>query len=77
VKIRQPVLEIEDVSRVIVEHILRGDSGQVFIPDHINGAGILRALPNWVQEYIRNFISSDLRKIRLAQHAREADEGKT
>ncbi|OKL55217.1 hypothetical protein UA08_09515 [Talaromyces atroroseus] len=38
VKVRQPVLEVEDVAKVIVKHVLGGHSGQVNIPDWV-GAG--------------------------------------
>lgn len=66
---RQPVLEVEDVSKVIVKHVLNGNSGQVMIPNRIGHASIIRGFPNWLQEYARNFISLDLKKVRDATDA--------
>lgn len=63
-KLRQPILEVEDVSKVIVKHVLSGNSGQVIIPDRIGIASYIRALPNWTQEWVRNFISLDLKRVR-------------
>lgn len=74
VKFRQPILEVEDVGDVIVKHVLKGNSGQLIIPDRIRNAGLVRALPNWVQEMIRNVASLDLKKVRDAQDAQLAKE---
>lgn len=63
-KLRQPIFEVEDVSNVIVKHVLSGNSGQVCIPDRIGVASYIRAMPNWTQEWIRNFISLDLKRVR-------------
>jgi hypothetical protein len=70
-KLRQPILEVEDVSKVIVKHVLSGNSGQIAIPDRIGVASYIRALPNWTQEWIRNFISLDLKRVRDVVDARE------
>ena len=70
-KLRQPVFEVEDVSKVIVKHVLSGKSGQVCIPERIGVASYIRALPNWTQEWIRNFISLDLKRVRDYVDAQE------
>ncbi|KAH8703503.1 putative short-chain dehydrogenase/reductase 2 [Talaromyces proteolyticus] len=77
VKFRQPILEVEEVGDVITKHILSGNSGQVIIPKSIRNAGLVRALPNWIQEIIRNIASADLKKIREAQDAALAAEQKS
>ncbi|CRG91273.1 Short-chain dehydrogenase/reductase family 16C member 6 [Talaromyces islandicus] len=74
VKFRQPILEVEEVGDVIVKHVLKGNSGQLIIPNSIKNAGLVRALPNWIQEKIRNVASLDLKKIRDAQDAQLAKE---
>jgi hypothetical protein len=71
-KLRQPILEVEDVSKVIVKHVLSGNSGQVIIPGRIGIASYIRALPNWTQEWIRNSVSLDLKKVRDFVDSREA-----
>ncbi|EEA24858.1 hypothetical protein TMatcc_007956 [Talaromyces marneffei ATCC 18224] len=70
-KLKQPMFEVEDVSKVIVKHILSGNSGQVVIPDRIGAASYIRALPNWTQEWIRDDISLDLKRVRDFVEARE------
>lgn len=69
VKFNQPILEVGEVGDAIVKHVLKGNSGQLIIPSKIKNAGLVRALPNWVQELIRNAASLDLKKIRDAQDA--------
>jgi hypothetical protein len=74
VKFRQPILEVAEVGDAIVKHVLKGNSGQLIIPKSISNAGLVRALPNWIQELIRNIASLDLKKIRDAQDAQLARE---
>lgn len=66
---KQVVLEVADVSKVIVKHILSGKSGQISIPDRAGLGSVIRALPNWLQELIRNTISMNLKNVRDALDA--------
>lgn len=52
-------LEPEDVSNAVLKQIFSGNSGQVFIPSTQYYIGIIRALPNWIQEHLRDR-SSDM-----------------
>lgn len=70
----QPMLELDEVSSAIAKHIVSGNSGQVIIPGRIAVATLLRALPTWAQEHIRNTNSMDLRKIREQTEVLEAME---
>lgn len=47
-------LEPEEVSKAILDQILSGKGGQVMIPSSLTTAGLIRALPNWIQEIIRD-----------------------
>ena len=60
----QPVMSTEVVSRAVVHQILTQTSGQVILPPHLSGYGLLRALPSWLQELGRSKGSSALRKVR-------------
>lgn len=75
-KLRQPLLEVDDVTKVIVKHILSGSSGQISIPNHIGTGALLRGFPNWAQEWIRNYVSLDLKKARDALTAKELAQAK-
>jgi hypothetical protein len=76
VKFNQPILEVGHVSSKIVKHVLSGNSGQVIIPSRISFFSLFRALPNWVQEYIRGVGSKDLKRIRDYETALEAGRTK-
>lgn len=56
---------------MIVKHVLSGNSGQVSIPDKIGRGSYIRAMPNWAQEWVRNFIALDLKRVRDAVDAKE------
>lgn len=71
VRFNQPILEIDQVSRRIVKHVLSGNSGQVIIPSRVSFFSLFRALPNWLQEYIRGVGSKDLKRIRDYEMAKD------
>ncbi|KAI1083239.1 hypothetical protein F5B20DRAFT_452280 [Whalleya microplaca] len=48
------LLEPEAVADVILKHILAGNSGQVFIPGRYKPVALLRGLPWWYQNRVRN-----------------------
>lgn len=47
-------LEPERVANAIVKQILSGNSGQVMIPSELGVAALIRTLPNWMQERVRD-----------------------
>jgi all-trans-retinol dehydrogenase (NAD+) len=49
-----PVMEPEDVVDRIVERILACKGGQVFLPESVRWASMLRGAPNWLQDSVRS-----------------------
>lgn len=49
-----PVLEPEHVAGQIVNHILAGKEGQVFIPGRLSMISMIRGFPVFLQERIRD-----------------------
>jgi short-subunit dehydrogenase len=45
---KTPVLEPKDVAAPVVQHVLRGRSGSVFVPERFRYATIAKGLPDWV-----------------------------
>lgn len=60
-KFKDPVLEAEDVSSAIVAQVLRGRSGQLILPEALNGASTIRAWPAWLQIALRNKLAGSLK----------------
>lgn len=42
-----PVLTAQEVAGKVVDHILAGRSGSVFVPEHMRAGSLLRGLPDW------------------------------
>ncbi|CAI7639720.1 unnamed protein product [Penicillium glandicola] len=68
---RQPIMTPQVVSRAICKQILTQTSGQVILPASQSVARLVRAMPTWMQEAVRNFASGALKKMRAAQQAQE------
>ncbi|BDD60370.1 hypothetical protein MAP00_005497 [Monascus purpureus] len=50
----QPLLEPETVANAVVKQVLKGESGQIILPERYWIAGsFLRGFPNWIQEISR------------------------
>jgi hypothetical protein len=47
-------MSVEDVSRAVIKQLVRGNSGQVINAGWLGVALILRGLPIWLQELLRN-----------------------
>ena len=45
---KTPLLSTEEVARPVVEHVLRGASGSVFVPERFRYATLVKGLPDWV-----------------------------
>jgi hypothetical protein len=66
---KEPVLEPEQVSSAVVDQIVSGNGGQIFVPKSTGVASMLRGFPNWLQERIRDKASQGfirLRELELA-----------
>ncbi|KAJ5754133.1 uncharacterized protein N7511_008286, partial [Penicillium nucicola] len=65
----QPVMKPEVVAEAVVEQILFKLSDQVFLPQSMWTAGVLRALPQWLQEMLRSIFSKTVLRVRNARLA--------
>ncbi|KAJ5884851.1 hypothetical protein N7495_009361 [Penicillium taxi] len=54
----QPVMSPDLVSQKVVEQIISGKSGNIILPKMISVSSSLKALPLWMQEVVRSFVSS-------------------
>ncbi|CEL09223.1 hypothetical protein ASPCAL12362 [Aspergillus calidoustus] len=57
---KSPTLAPESVSAAIIRQLMRGNGGQVIIPASLGFASMLRGLPNWLQEVMRDRSSRQL-----------------
>ncbi|KAL3471226.1 hypothetical protein BJX99DRAFT_238008 [Aspergillus californicus] len=64
---KQPILTPEMVSEAVVKQVLAQSSGQVILPSYYTPISMLRAFPNWLQEYARGVGSKDFIRLRKAQ----------
>ncbi|KAL4748806.1 hypothetical protein BDW72DRAFT_179567 [Aspergillus terricola var. indicus] len=64
---KQPILTPEMVSEAVVKQVLAQSSGQIILPGYYTPLSMLRALPNWFQEYARGVGSRDFIKLRKWQ----------
>jgi hypothetical protein len=67
----QPIMTPQVVSDAICKQILSQTSGQVILPARQSVASLVRGMPTWMQEGVRTFASSSLRKMRAGQKAAE------
>jgi all-trans-retinol dehydrogenase (NAD+) len=51
------IIEPDDAAQVVVDRIFGCTGGQVFLPADASKASMLRALPNWLQERMRDGVS--------------------
>ncbi|KAL4943977.1 hypothetical protein BDV06DRAFT_188524 [Aspergillus oleicola] len=61
---KQPILTPEMVSEAVVKQVLAQRSGQIILPSYYTPLSMLRALPNWFQEFARGVGSRDFIKLR-------------
>lgn len=60
----QPVMGPEEVSSAVIEQLVSGNGGQVVVPSSYGLASLVRGLPNWLQERVRDNASKDFVKLR-------------
>ncbi|KIX02549.1 uncharacterized protein Z518_08490 [Rhinocladiella mackenziei CBS 650.93] len=70
---RQRILSPDDVSRAVLKQIITQSSGQIIIPSSHQPATMLRAFPQWLQEYLRNKNSQDLIRVRALRRSSNGD----
>jgi hypothetical protein len=51
---RNGMLSAEDVSSAVVKQLVRGNGGQVVIPWWLGIGSMVRGLPMWLQEVVRD-----------------------
>ena len=64
---QQQILTPEDISQAVLKQITTQSSGQVVVPSSHQAATMLRAFPQWLQEYFRNTGSLNLYRLRTLQ----------
>ncbi|KAJ5836060.1 hypothetical protein N7447_002086 [Penicillium robsamsonii] len=68
---RQPLLDPKEVSQAVVDHIVTRTSGQTIVPRRASAVGSLRALPLWLQEAMRSYLSRIVLRVRIKRIADE------
>ncbi len=64
-KFKATVLDPEHVAEALVKQILKGEGGQlIFAPGLASIIGIVRGLPWWIQEYLRDVQSGGSKKTK-------------
>ncbi|PKY03722.1 putative short-chain dehydrogenases/reductase [Aspergillus campestris IBT 28561] len=61
---KEPVLEPHEISSAVVGQIVAGNGGQVVVPNSYGLTALVRAYPNWIQEWIRNTVSEKFVTLR-------------
>ncbi|KAJ5799081.1 uncharacterized protein N7518_001149 [Penicillium psychrosexuale] len=69
---RESIMTTQVVSDAICKQILTQTSGQVLLPASKSVATLVRAMPTWMQEGVRNFASGSLKKMRVLQAEEKA-----
>ncbi|KAJ0423144.1 hypothetical protein BJY00DRAFT_299755 [Aspergillus carlsbadensis] len=63
----QPIMTPEKVSQAVIRQLVKGDGGQVVVPSTYWFASMLRGLPSWMQERVRDVQSQGFVKLRRAE----------
>ncbi|CCU81477.1 short chain dehydrogenase/reductase/methylenetetrahydrofolate reductase/MET12 [Blumeria hordei DH14] len=61
---RTPVMEPEYVVNIIVDQVMAGKGGQIVLPPKLNYGTTIRGWPLWMQTGLRNWIGTELKKVR-------------
>lgn len=60
----KPVMGPEEVSSAVIKQLVSGNGGQVILPSSLGLASLVRGLPSWIQEWIRDDTSKDFVHLR-------------
>lgn len=44
----------EQISDKVIEHVISGNGGQIFVPEDMAGSSLLRGIPSWIGELARD-----------------------
>ncbi|KAJ5166374.1 short-chain dehydrogenases/reductase [Penicillium canariense] len=72
--VKTPMMSPKDVSSAVVKQIVSQNGGQVILPSSQSSVSLLRSLPSWLQDRMRN--ETSLQIVRLRQLAKERGEEK-
>jgi hypothetical protein len=53
-----PINEPQVVADAVIKQVVNASGGQVYLPGPLSNSALLRALPNWLQEKIREPLST-------------------
>ncbi|KAJ5165948.1 hypothetical protein N7492_006244 [Penicillium capsulatum] len=70
----QSIMSPSTVSEAIIDHLVSRKSGPILLPRTLSLAGALRALPLWLQEYVRAYFSKVVRRVSDARAAGKVQE---
>lgn len=71
-KFGQPIMTPEKVSGAVVKQLVNGNGGQVVVPSNQGFASMLRGLPSWIQERLRDQASQSFVRVRRLEEESEA-----
>ncbi|KAE8316510.1 hypothetical protein BDV41DRAFT_562138 [Aspergillus transmontanensis] len=60
----QPIMTPEKVSQAVLTQLVNGNGGQVVVPSSQGLAAMIRGLPNWIQERLRDHASQSFVRLR-------------
>ncbi|GMF73078.1 unnamed protein product [Aspergillus oryzae] len=60
----QPIMTPEKVSQAVMKQLVNGNGGQVVVPSSQGLAAMIRGLPNWIQERLRDRASQNFVRLR-------------
>lgn len=60
----QPIMTPEKVSQAVMKQLVNGNGGQVVVPSSQGLAAMIRGLPNWIQERLRDRSSQSFVRLR-------------
>lgn len=64
----QPVMGPEEASSAVTKQLVSGNGGQVVLPNSLGLASLVRGLPNWLQERVRDDASKDFVKLQKLEN---------
>jgi short-subunit dehydrogenase len=63
----QPIMTPDKVSQAVIRQLVKGNGGQVVVPSSLGFAAMVRGLPSWIQERLRDRQSQNFVRLRRAE----------
>ncbi|KAL3444231.1 hypothetical protein BJX65DRAFT_320012 [Aspergillus insuetus] len=63
----QPIMTPDKVSQAVIRQLVKGNGGQVVVPSSLGIAAMVRGLPSWIQERLRDRQSQNFVRLRRAE----------